>query len=446
MYKVESEEAYQDMVHRLYPELHIGTNTSCNANWILTRNVTWQVTDACNLACTYCYQHNKGTRRMSKETAFAFADMLLDEDRCGSYINLENSPGIILEFIGGEPFLEVELIDQTIDYWVKITSERNHPWAVRFMVSICSNGVLYRTPEVQRFIQKHKDHLSLSVTLDGTKTLHDSCRIFPDGKGSYDFAADACLDLMKKRNEPGTKITIAPGNVDKLYEALKFMVMFGYREINANCVYEKGWTEEHATELYRQMNAFSDYLFEHDMEEEVYCSLYEEEFFCPKPETDLDLWCGGDGMMLSCDPDGYLYPCIRFMESSLGDNVPPIRIGHVSRGIGKLPEEEAYIRCMDCITRRTMSSDECFYCPIANGCSWCAAYNYEATGNLDGRATYICVMHKARALANAYFWNMYHRKHGDGNRFTVYVPRDWATPIIGEEEYEWLLWLSSDRS
>lgn len=73
--------------------------------------------------------------------------------------------------------------------------------------------------------------------------------------------------------------------------------------------------------------------------------------------------------MLSCDPDGYLYPCIRYMESSLGDNVPPIRIGHVKTGIGKTAEEIKHIHCMDCITRRTMSSDECFNCPIAEGCS-----------------------------------------------------------------------------
>lgn len=69
-----------------------------------------------------------------------------------------------------------------------------------------------------------------------------------------------------------------------------------------------------------------------------------------------------------------------------------------------------------------MSNDECFNCPIAEGCSWCAAYNYQCTGNLDSRATFICPMHKARALANAYFWNMYYIKHGDSKRFTIHVP------------------------
>jgi len=441
--KIKQEEQFQDQIARLYPELHQQKDSLSNAEKVLSRTVSWQVTDACNLACTYCYQHNKGTRRMSKETSFAMVDMLLNEDMCGDYINPRNSPGIILDFIGGEPFLETQLIDETLMYFQERTMELDHPWATKYMASICSNGVLYRTDEVQRFIQKHKNHLSLSVTLDGTKELHDACRIFPDGRGSYDLASDACFDLIKKYKSVGSKITIAPGNIEYVADALKHMVNFGYSNINANCVYEEGWTEEHATELYKQMNIFSDYLLENDLEDKIYCSLYEENFFHPKPHSDLELWCGGDGMMLAVDPDGYLYPCIRYMESSLGDKVSPIRIGHVSTGIGKTPEEIAHIHCMDCITRRTMSTDECFDCPIAEGCSWCAAYNYEVHGKLDSRATFICPMHKGRALANAYFWNMYHRKHNDDKRFEIYVPKEWAIPIIGEEEYEWLIWLSN---
>ena len=42
----------------------------------------------------------------------------------------------------------------------------------------------------------------------------------------------------------------------------------------------------------------------------------------------------------------------------------------------------------------------------------CSAYNFQEFGTVDKRATYICVMHKARALANVYFWNKYYEKQG----------------------------------
>jgi hypothetical protein len=85
---------------------------------------------------------------------------------------------------------------------------------------------------------------------------------------------------------------------------------------------------------------------------------------------------------------------------------------------------------MSCITRRSQSTDECFNCPIASGCGWCSAYNYELYGTPNKRATYICGMHKARSLANVYYWRRM------GVDFPMHCPKDWAVNIIGEEEFE----------
>ena len=149
--------------------------------------------------------------------------------------------------------------------------------------------------------------------------------------------------------------------------------------------------------------------------------------------------------MLAVDPDGYLYPCLRYMESSLGTKVKPMIIGHVNTGLAVSKEHKDCVNCLKCINRRTQSTDECFNCPIAKGCSWCSAYNYQTFGTANKRATYICVMHKARALANAYYWNSYYIKNDLPYRFNVNVPREWAVPIIGEEEYDMLLKMSDQE-
>ena len=44
---------------------------------VMARTVTIQVTDACNLACTYCYQINKCTHSIDIETGKKFIDDLL---------------------------------------------------------------------------------------------------------------------------------------------------------------------------------------------------------------------------------------------------------------------------------------------------------------------------------------------------------------------------------
>ena len=198
---------------------------------------------------------------MSFETAKKFVDKLLSgEDGFGEYINTKNSPGIVLDFIGGEPFHQVELIDKIIDYFREQAIKLNHQWANLFCISIYSNGTLVDNPSVQAFLKKHKKHLSFSVTIDGNKELHDSCRVFPDGSGSYDLAVKAAKRWMDVGNPMGSKITIAPDNFMYLNNALKHMIELGYDTIHANCVYEEGWKVQHAKELYKQLKQYSDYI------------------------------------------------------------------------------------------------------------------------------------------------------------------------------------------
>ena len=56
----------------------------------------------------------------------------------------------------------------------------------------------------------------------------------------------------------------------------------------------------------------------------------------------------------------------------------------------------------------------------------------------DINTTYICVMHKARALGNLYFWNKYYRKNNMSKRMKNYVPDEWALEIISESELNML--------
>lgn len=45
-------------------------------------------------------------------------------------------------------------------------------------------------------------------------------------------------------------------------------------------------------------------------------------------------------------------------------------------------------------------------------------------------------MHKARALANAYYWNQLYRERGEKRRFKIHIPEDWALEIISKEEWQ----------
>lgn len=406
-----------------------------------THNITFQVTDACNLACTYCYQINKHNNVMSFEVAKKFIDLLLekDNDTTKQYIDSWNSKAVSVEFIGGEPFLQIDLIDKISDYFVEKCIELNHPWAFHHMFSICSNGVLYFNPEVQKYMRKHKNNLSFSISIDGNKELHDACRVFPDGSGSYDIAMAGVRhynDVLG--GSMGSKMTIAPGNIEHVADAVKSLIENGYTDINLNCVYEEGWTEEHAKILYCQLKKLSDYIINNGLFETIRLSIFVEHFFRPKNKLETQTWCGGNGKMIAVDYKGDIYPCVRYMESSLGTDQPPLIVGNVNDGLLSKPEWRECFDCLKCTTRISESTQECIDCPIAEGCSDCLAYNYQLYGLPIKKATFICIMHKARSLANAYFWNKGYKSMGSNKRFKIWLPDEEALKIVDEDELKML--------
>lgn len=96
--------------------------------------------------------------------------------------------GLIIEFIGGEPFLEIELIDRTMEYFLNRAIELDHRWQPQYMINISTNGTLGDDPRVQRFIKIYAGRLFIGFTIDGAKEVHDACRVDLAGNGSYDRA------------------------------------------------------------------------------------------------------------------------------------------------------------------------------------------------------------------------------------------------------------------
>lgn len=391
--------------------------------------------------CSYCYQINKKHHTMPFEVAKKFADMILEANKENNdYMTVEASPGIVFEFIGGEPFLEIDLITQISDYLVTRMQEMRHPWRNKFMFSICSNGLLYNSPKVQAYMEKYKYNLSFSISIDGNKELHDSCRVQKDGSGSYDIAIAGVEHFRNHFNgKMGSKMTMAPSNITYVFSAVKNLIELHYDEIYLNCVYEKGWNEDHAGELYIQFKDVTDYMVETGHFIDTYLSYFDDSGFRPMPESENNNWCGGTGAMIAVDYKGDIYPCLRYMESSIGDDIKPPIIGTVDNGFMYDETTKNVVNEMRKITRRSQSTDECFYCPIAQMCSWCSAYNYQELGSANKRATYICIMHKSRALSNIYYWNKGFKKYAPWFKFASWIPREYALEVIDDEEYEYLL-------
>lgn len=399
--------------------------------------ITFQVTEDCNLKCSYCYQTCKSKNKMSIETAKKAIDMILTDEK---YCKVNIKQGCIIEFIGGEPFLEIDLIEEIYRYFIRRCIELNHHWLHFHRISICSNGLLYFTDKVQRFIEKYHQTLSLTVSIDGPKELHDACRVNHNNEGSYDAASKAAHDLQTRFGLKTTKATLAPENIMYIGDIIKhFTTEFNFSVIHGNCIYEHEWTKDECLVIFDELIKLSDYIHDNDLYSKVYISLFNENEFTPinydLPENDKN-WCGGCGDMISLDYQGKFYPCIRYMKSSLGTSREPIIIGDVENGIMATESQCATCKMLWSVTAKSQSSEKCISCPVARGCSWCSAYNYQTTGTVNRRVTTICLAHKTRALANVYYWNLFYNSRNIPVVYENFLPEDESIELIGKERYE----------
>ena len=369
----------------------------------MAKSITFIVTKDCQLACKYCYLVGKNTKeRMTWDVAKKAVDFILDHENDFT----ENS--VIWEFIGGEPFLEIELIDKICDYLKLEMYRRDHHWFNSYLFSFSTNGINYHTGKVQDFIKKNHTHLSIGITIDGTKRKHDLNRIWKASdtvpnqeRGSYDDVVKNIPLWLSQFPGAATKVTIASADIPYIKESVLHLYELGIKEVNINCVFEDVWKEGDDKVFENQLIELADAIIDGDLYRDHACSFFME--FIGKPmnrEHDNQNWCGA-GNMLSVDAAGNFYPCTRFAQYSLRSKKPWI-IGNVWDGI-----DQNKLRPFLTLDRLTQSDQECIDCEVASGCAWCQGENYDAaaTPTVYKRATAICKMHKARVRANNYYWN-----------------------------------------
>lgn len=356
--------------------------------------ITFIVTKDCQLACKYCYLVGKNNGgRMSLETAKKAVDYVLDNTI------FFNERGAYFDFIGGEPFLEIDLMDSICDY-IKIQMyKKKHPWFDHYAFTVTTNGINYDSEKVQNFIKKNRGHLQVGLTIDGTKGKHNLNRVYKNsGKGSYDDVVRNIPLWLSQFPNDSTKVTLSSEDLPYVCESVLHLFHLGIHRIYMNCVNEQVWKDGDDLVFENQLIMLADEMIDKELYVDFSCSIFDDSI--GKPDSNNENWCGS-GKMLAIDSVGNFYPCIRFVDFSLRDKLPRI-IGNIHEGI-----DPNKIRPFILLNKQTQSPEMCLKCDVAKGCSWCQGENYDSaeTDTIYQRATATCLMHKARVRANNYYWN-----------------------------------------
>ncbi|MFA0813691.1 dynobactin maturation radical SAM/SPASM protein DynA [Microbulbifer epialgicus] len=167
-------------------------------------------THACNLACTYCYNEDDRTKRMSINTLESTI-----KNTC-EYARAKNESGKV-DFIwhGGEPMLVgLDFYKQAIKF------QERYKKSLKFENVMQTNGTLIDSRWCDFFVEE-KFHVSISI--DGVKHVNDVTRINRKGEGSFDNVFEA-IQLVKKYQIPlGVCLVLNKINVPHLDEIYDFL-------------------------------------------------------------------------------------------------------------------------------------------------------------------------------------------------------------------------------
>ena len=335
----------------------------------------------CNLACQYCFaeegEYHGRRALMSFEVGKKALDFLIANS--GNRRNLE------VDFFGGEPLMNWEVVKQLVEYG----RSKEKEYKKNFRFTMTTNGVLLND-EIMEYCNREMSNVVLS--LDGRKEVNDKMRPFRGGKGSSDLIVPKFQKFAEMRGDRDYYVrgTFTRHNLDFSKDVMEFADL-GFRSMSIEPVVAAP-EEEYAI----REEDLPQIMEEYDRLAEEYLKRKKEgrgfNFF----HFNIDLnqgpcvakrlsGCGSGTEYLAVTPWGDLYPCHQFVgqEEFLLGNVDTGVTNERIRDEFKLCNVYAKDKCRDCFAR--------FYCS-----GGCAANSYNFHGSITDAYDIGCAMQKKR--------------------------------------------------
>lgn len=341
------------------------------------------VAHGCNADCTYCFAgkgeysgQDKGL--MSLEIGKKAIDFLVENS--GDRRNLE------VDFFGGEPLLNWQMVKDTVTYARSI--EKEHGKNFRF--TLTTNGILV-DDDVINFAGKEMSNVVMSI--DGRKEVNDRFRSTKGGAGIYDDVVPKFIDFAEARGHKDYYVrgTYTHYNLD-FYDDVMHLASLGFKELSLEPVVcldtlDYSIKEEDLPKIYEQYDKLATEMARRH-------KFGEDEFNFYHFNIDLEggpcvskriSGCGVGTEYVAITPNGDIYPCHQFASEEA------FKLGNLDIGIVNTKVADrfkscniySHIECKDCFAR--------MYC--SGGCS-ANAQHY--AGKIEGVYDLGCQLHRKR--------------------------------------------------
>ena len=339
------------------------------------------IAHTCNLNCSYCFasqgKYHGDRALMSYEVGKRALDFLIENS--GSRHNLE------VDFFGGEPLMNFDVVKQLVAYARSIEKEKNK----NFRFTLTTNGVLIDN-DVIDFANKEMSNVVLS--LDGRKEIHDRFRVDYAGNGSWEKIVPKFQRLVNARGRKGYYMrgTFTHANPDFL-EDIRTMLDLGFTELSMEPVVTapndpSALTAEDRRIVMEQYEKLAELMLKRDAEGKPFTFYHYMIDLKGGPCIYKRIsGCGSGTEYMAVTPWGDLYPCHQFV----GDE--KFKLGDIWHGVDNTTIQNEFASC------NVYAREECRDCWARLYCSGgCAANAYHATGSVRGVYKEGCELFKKR--------------------------------------------------
>jgi uncharacterized protein len=185
--------------------------------------ITLNIAQSCNLSCSYCYADEGRFGGRPRLMPLAVALQAIDR-------LIEGAAGrrVTVGFIGGEPFLNRDVIHKSVAYALG----QARAWNCVVGFSVATNGTLLDAGDVSLL---RDNGFAVSVSLDGGARVNDRHRRAPRGASGYESTLSGLRPLLENPGKAriAARATIARDDL-RVGERVEALAEAGFSEIGVS--------------------------------------------------------------------------------------------------------------------------------------------------------------------------------------------------------------------
>ncbi|MBQ6633484.1 MAG: thioether cross-link-forming SCIFF peptide maturase [Ruminococcus sp.] len=340
------------------------------------------VSQDCNMRCKYCFaaqgDYGTGRRLMDLETGKKALDFLIEKS--GNRYFLE------VDFFGGEPMLNYDVVKQLVEYGRSREEEANK----KFRFTMTTNGLILNDEQIE-FLNREMNNIVLSI--DGRKEVNDRMRVLVGGQGSYDKILPNFKKLTALRGKDKDwyiRGTYTKYNLDFSNDIMHFYDL-GFEQISVEPVMADpkepyAITEADLPRIFKEYEVLSQKIRKIKSEGKFINFFH---FMIDLDQGPCAIkrlrGCGCGNEYVAVSTEGDIYPCHQFV------GIEEKKMGNIHEGTFDLDLKDEFARA------HVYNKPECKRCWAKFYCSGgCNANNFIYNGDIHKAYKLSCQIQKKR--------------------------------------------------